>query len=143
MCTTKTFPTFQLVLDFISEEQERQGTTFKNDHTAKQLKTPLSELNFDPFDFSKHRLRFDNCGRALVNVSSAIMHCLYGKDHHTAHKRKEKQRRSIDMDQDHPVVKKTRMSTQNTKKLGCPAAIKISRCVIFQGFVVSIPNVEM
>jgi hypothetical protein len=46
MCTTKTFPTFQLVLDFISEEQERQGTTFTNDHTAKQLKTPLSELNF-------------------------------------------------------------------------------------------------
>ena len=41
------------------------------------------------------------------------------------------------MDQDHPVAKKPRLSTQNTKKLGCPAAVKVSRRVIFRDFIVS------
>ena len=41
------------------------------------------------------------------------------------------------MDKDHPVPKKVKMCPQSTKKLDCPAMVKVSRRILFDDFVVS------
>ena len=41
------------------------------------------------------------------------------------------------MDKDHPVPKKVKMCPQSTKKLDCPAMVKVSRRILFNDFVVS------
>ena len=41
------------------------------------------------------------------------------------------------MDKDHPVPKKVKMCPQSTKKLDCPAMVKVSRRILFDDVVVS------
>ena len=41
------------------------------------------------------------------------------------------------MDKDHLVPKKVKMFPQSTKKLDCPAMVKVSRRILFDDFVAS------
>ena len=48
----------------------------------------------DPCDFIKHRVRYDS-GRPSVNVTSVLMPCLNGKDHHAPGKKNEQEKKLV------------------------------------------------
>ena len=48
----------------------------------------------DPCDFIKHRVRYDS-GRPSVNVTSVLMPCLNGKDHHATGKKNEQEKKLV------------------------------------------------
>ena len=48
----------------------------------------------DACDFVKHHVRYDS-GRASINVTSVLLPCLNGKDHHAKGKKNEQEKKFV------------------------------------------------